>query len=199
MDSYQFNKIFGAVVGTALVIQTINVASDFFYETEAPEKPGYAVPGAEAEAPKPAEAAPATEGPDFATAIPAADTMAGEMIAERCGACHDWSKDGPNKIGPNLWGVIGRKKASHEGFTYSPVMQSSGGDWTYSNLFQFLERPAVVVPGTKMAFAGLPRAQDRINVIAFLRMQADTPAPLPASTGAPAPAEAAPAEAPAAP
>lgn len=194
MDSYQFNKIFGAVVGTALFIQTTIVASDFLFEAEAPEKPGYAVPGAAAEAEKPAEAAPAAEGmPDFATAIPTADVMAGEMIAERCAACHDWTKDGPNKIGPNLWGVVGRDKASHPGFTFSPVMQSSGGDWTYSNLFQFLERPAIVVPGTKMTFAGLPRAQDRINVIAFLRMQADMPAALPASTGAPAPAEAAPA------
>jgi cytochrome c len=180
MDSFQLNKIFGAVVGTALFIQTINVASDFFYESEEPAKAGYVVPGAEAEA-KPAEAAkPAAEQlPDFATAIPAADAMAGAMIAERCAACHDWTKGGPNKIGPNLYGVVGRPKASHPGFTYSPVMQVVGGNWTYSNLFEFLARPAVVMPGTKMTFAGLPRAQDRLNVIAFLRMQADEPAPLP--------------------
>jgi cytochrome c len=107
-----------------------------------------------------------------------ADAMAGESVAERCGACHDWSKGGPNKIGPNLYGVIGRPKASHPGFDYSPAMKEKGGNWSYADLFTFLRQPAAFVPGTKMTFAGLPRVQDRLNVIAFLRMQADSPAPL---------------------
>ena len=183
MDSNEVNKWFGAIVGTALFVQTCIVASDFIFEAEEPEKAGYVVPGVEAEAAAPAEAAsPAEAATDFATAIPAADAMAGEVVAERCAACHEWTKDGPNKIGPNIYGVIGRDKASFPGYNYSPVMQSQRGEWTYESLYEFLERPAVAVPGTKMAFAGLPRAQDRLNVIAFLRNQADAPAPLPAAS-----------------
>jgi cytochrome c len=82
-------------------------------------------------------------------------------------------------IGPNLFGVVGRPKASHPGFDYSAAMKAKGGDWSYPDLFNFLRQPAVFVPGTKMSFAGLPKPQDRLNVMAFLRMQADTPAPLP--------------------
>jgi cytochrome c len=70
-------------------------------------------------------------------------------------------------------------KASHPGFDYSAAMKAKGGNWTYAELFAFLRQPAAFVPGTKMSFAGLPRAQERLNVIAFLRMQADAPAPLP--------------------
>ena len=120
-----------------------------------------------------------SDGPDFAKTIPAADIKAGETIGQRCLACHDWTKGGPNKIGPNLWGVVGRHMAAAPGFTYSPIMQSQTRSWTYQTLFEFLARPAIVVPGTKMTFAGLPDAQDRMNVIAFLRTQADTPFPLP--------------------
>jgi cytochrome c len=107
-----------------------------------------------------------------------ADAMAGATIAERCAACHDWTKGGPNKIGPNLYGVVGRPKASHPGFDYSAAVKAKGGAWNYAELFNFLRQPAAFAPGTKMSFAGLPRAADRLNVIAFLRMQADSPAPL---------------------
>jgi len=105
--------------------------------------------------------------------------MNGAMIAERCAACHDWTRGGPNKIGPNLYGVVGRPRASHPGFDYSPAMKAKTGNWSYADLFQFLKQPQVFIPGTKMTFGGLPRPQDRLDVIAFLRMQADAPSPLP--------------------
>jgi cytochrome c len=83
---------------------------------------------------------------------------------------------------------VDRPKAMAADFDYSPALREKGGNWTYADLYEFLRQPAVYVPGTKMGFAGLPRSQDRLNLIAFLRMQADTPAPLPASAGgAPAP------------
>ena len=94
-------------------------------------------------------------------------------------SCHDWTKGGPNKIGPNLYGVVGRAKASHPGFDYSAALKGKGGEWSYAELFNFLRQPAAYAPGTKMSFAGLPRPADRLNVIAFLRTQADSPAPLP--------------------
>ena len=182
MDSFEWTKIFGAVLGAVLFVDAAHIASQAVYNAPRPAKPGYVVAGVPARAettgaPAPAPAAEAA--PNFATAIPMADPMAGAMIAERCGACHDWMKGGPNKIGPNLYGVVGRPKASHPGFDYSPAMKMKGGNWAYADLFNFLRQPAVFVPGTKMSFAGLPRAADRLNVIAFLRTQADSPAPLP--------------------
>jgi cytochrome c len=119
------------------------------------------------------------ELPDFATAIPAADRTAGAEIATRCMQCHDLGKGGPNKIGPNLYGLIGRPRASHEGFSYSAAMQAKGGKWTYDEIFRYLRSPARYIPGNKMAFAGVPRAQDRLNLIAFMRTWADSPPPLP--------------------
>lgn len=127
-----------------------------------------------------APAAPAVdELPDFAKAIPAASVSAGQEIAQRCQQCHDLSKGGPNKIGPNLWGIIGRRRASHPGFDYSSAMTAKGGAWTYDEIFRFLHAPASYIPGTKMTFAGLPRAQDRVNLIAYMRTWADSPPALP--------------------
>ena len=183
MDSFEWNKIIGATLATILFVMAVHISSQAVIYAPPPSKPGYVVPGVEAkqETPAPAAAPAAEEIPNWAMVIPAADAMAGEMIAERCGACHDWTKGGPNKIGPNLYGVVGRMRASAPGFEYSPAMKMKGGAWTYDELFQFLRQPASFVPGTKMTFAGLPKPQDRVNVIAFLRMQADMPAPLPAA------------------
>jgi cytochrome c len=128
--------------------------------------------------------APATpavdEVPDFATAIPLASVSDGQQVTQRCQQCHDWEKGGPNKIGPNLYGIIGRARASHAGFSYSSAMMSKGGTWTYDEIFRFLRSPAGYIPGTKMTFMGLPRSKDRLNVLAFMRSWADKPPPLPA-------------------
>jgi len=192
MDSHEWNKVIGSVLGSVLFILVARLASEAIYYAPPPAKPGYVIATPEAQPPAEGEkAAPQAEAlPDFATAIPAADAMAGAEIAERCGVCHDWAKGGPNKIGPNLYGVIGRPRASHPGFDYSPAMKEKSGEWSYADLYVFLQQPAVFVPGTKMAFAGLPRAQDRLNLIAFLRMQADSPASLPPPSGGAAPAPA---------
>ncbi len=182
MDSFEWNKIIGSVLAACLFVVAVNLASQAISYAPPPAKPAYVVPGVVASSGA-SEASPnstATEPqPDFATDIPAANVANGAMIAERCAACHDWSKGGPNKIGPNLYGVVGRPRASHPGFDYSPAMKAKTGNWSYADLFQFLRQPQVFIPGTKMTFGGLPKAQDRIDVIAFLRMQADMPAPLP--------------------
>lgn len=192
MDSHEWNKVIGSVLGAVLFILVVHLASQAIYYAPPPEKPGYVIAGTEAPpAAETEKAAPAPEAlPDFAVAIPAADAMAGAMVGERCAVCHDWAKGGPNKIGPNLYGVVGRPRASHPGFDYSPAMKEKPGEWSYGDLYTFLQQPAAFVPGTKMTFGGLPRAQDRLNLIAFLRMQADTPAPLPppGAGAAPAPA-----------
>jgi cytochrome c len=144
-------------------------------------QPAAGSPAQLGEAGAPAE--PAVEQlPDFASAIPAADAAAGKEIAQRCQQCHDLSKGGPNKIGPDLYGIIGRPRASHPGFSYSTAMTAKGGAWTYEEIFRFLRSPGRYIPGTKMSFIGLPRAQDRLNLLAFMRSWADAPPPLPPHT-----------------
>jgi cytochrome c len=194
MDSFEWNKIIGAVLGTAIFIFVVRQAAEVIYEPETPAKPGYVVEGV-AEDTAGAAAAPVAEVmPDWGTVLPAADVAAGKTISGRCEQCHDISKGGANKIGPELYAVVDRPRAVHEGFSYSSAMKAKGGNWTYDELFKFLKSPGSYIPGTKMSFAGISREQDRINLIAYLRSEADTPAPIPA----PAPKEAAPAAAPAA-
>jgi cytochrome c len=198
MDSFEWNKIAGAVLGTTLFVLAVGVIAEAVFDVEPLEKQAFVIEGVEETAAPAGTAAPAAEpDPDFGTVIAAANVQNGASVAERCAACHSWDASGKNMIGPSLHGVVMRPKASHPGFDYSPAMKAKGGAWTYADLFHFLKQPAVFIPGTKMAFAGLPRAQDRIDIIAFLRMQADSPAPLPPpqpATAEAAPAGAAPAE-----
>jgi cytochrome c len=105
-----------------------------------------------------------------AMAAPAAaqDAKAGEKGFAQCRACHSVVK-GQNRIGPSLAGVVGRKSASVAGFNYSPAMKSKGVTWTEANLSTYLTRPSAYVPGTRMAFAGIPDARRRADVIAYLK------------------------------
>lgn len=185
MDSYEWNKIFGAILGTLLFIVAVKIASDFLFLVEPPAKPGYVVAGVPAAGESSGPAQPTEEPlPDFGTVLPKADVAKGKDISTRCEQCHDLSKGGPDKIGPNLWGIVDRARASRASFSYSSAMSATHAPWTYEALFRFWKSPQAVVPGTKMTFAGLPSAQDRINLLAYMRTQADSPAPIPA----PAPA-----------
>jgi cytochrome c len=190
MDSFEWNKIIGAVLGTAIFIFVVRLVAEHVYEAEKPEKPGYVVEGvveASAGATAPVEEAM----PDWGTVLPTADVAAGKTISTKCEQCHDLSKGGPNKIGPNLFGVVDRARASHEGFAYSSAMKGKPGNWTYDELFKFIKAPGVDIPGTKMSFAGLRSEKDRINLIAYLRSNADAAAasPAPAPKAAEKPAE----------
>ena len=195
MDSFEWNKIIGAVLGTAIFIFVVRVVAENIYEPEKPAKPGYVVEGV-VETAGGGSAAPVEETmPDWGTVLASADVVDGKTISTKCEQCHDLSKGGPNKIGPNLFGVVDRARAAHEGFAYSSAMKGKPGNWTYDELFKFIKAPGVDIPGTKMSFAGLRSDKDRINLIAYLRTNAASPAPIPA----PAPKkEAAPAAAPAA-
>jgi len=194
MDSFEWNKIAGAVLGTLLFVVAVRIATGFIFEVEPPAKPGYVVQGVETTSATGTTQAPVEEQlPDWGTVLPKASVADGKSISTRCEQCHDLSKGGPNKIGPNLWGVVGRPRASHPGFDYSSAMKAKGGSWSYDELFKFLKSPGSYIPGTKMSFAGLPKADDRINLIAYLRTDMDSPAPIPP----PQPAKAVPAAAPA--
>jgi cytochrome c len=180
MDSWEWNKIAGAVLGTVLFVLVVKFVAQAIYETPLPQKPGYAVEVPEEAQTQTAAAAPAAEPiPDWGSVLPAADVAHGKEVAARCQQCHDESKGGPNKIGPNLWGVVGRARAEHPGFSYSSAMSANHDPWTFDKLFVFLKAPQSDVPGTKMSFAGLRSSQERVDLLAYLRTLNDTPAPIP--------------------
>src|SRR2546423_5814357 len=132
MESY---KIWGSILGALLFIQVVNLASQAIFYAPPPEKPAYVPPGMTVASAVPGQPAAAAQepAPDFATAIPMANVMQGEMIAMQCMACHDFTKGGPNKIGPNLYGVIGLTRASHAGFAYLTAIDMEGGNLAYAD------------------------------------------------------------------
>lgn len=192
MDSWEFNKIAGGVLGTLLFVIVISLVAEGVYHVEKPAKPGYVVEGVvEDDSHGGTAAAPAAEPmPDFGTVLATADAAAGENVAKRCLQCHEFKKGGPNKTGPDLWGIVGHARASHAGFAYSSAMKADTGPWTFDKLFTFLKSPQAAVPGTKMSFAGIRSVKDRLDLLAYMRMQADSPAPLPPPNPAAATAEA---------
>ena len=188
MTSWDMNKVIGAVLASVLFILAVKmIVMPIVFYAPPPQKPGYIVQGVE-ETSNTGSQAPAAEAmPDWGTVLPKADIASGQQTIQVCGQCHDWSKGGPDKIGPNLWGVVGRPRASRASFSYSSAMSASHDPWTYDKLFVYLKSPAGMVPGTKMTFAGLRSEQQRINLLAFLRTQSDNPLPIPP----PSPAKAA--------
>ena len=177
MDSFELNKILGAVLFTCLVLLALNIAAGALFTPEPPKKPGYEIAVQEEPSKGPAEAAPKEE--PIEQALASADPKRGEQTAKVCLTCHTFEKGGPNKIGPNLWGVVGRKKGSEAGFTYSDAVKSKGGEWNVDDLNKFLTSPRSYAPGTKMSFAGLSRESQRADVIAYLNTLSDNPKPLP--------------------
>jgi cytochrome c len=171
-----------------------------------PPLPEVVAAPAAAEAPAAGAAAPAGDkNAEVAALVAKADPAKGEADAALCKVCHAFEKGAPSPVGPNLYGVIGRPIASAEGFSYSPALKAKAaeGNWDYAHIDGMITNPQAYAPGTMMAFPGLPDAQKRAEVIAWLRTKADSPAPLPepaaAAPEAPKaeekPAEAAPAPA----
>ena len=180
MDSFEWNKIIGAFLGAVFIMFSVSLISEAVFSTPAPETPGYAIAVPESGD----EDAPVEEEVESVLPLLAsADPSAGEGVFRRCQACHTTEEGGANRVGPNLWDVVDRAIASHEGFGYSAALEefSEGGEvtWTYEHLDHFLHDPRGYVPGTAMAFAGLNNVEDRANVIAYLRSLSDEPAPLP--------------------
>lgn len=191
MDAYEFNKILGAIFFTLLCVVALNIVSGSIFAPHMPEKPGFAIAVPEHAAA--AEAEPEAEAP-ITTLLASASVEKGETAVKKCHACHTFTKGGPNKVGPNLWGIVGRHRAVEPGFNYSSAMKDKGGNWTIEELNLFIKNPKGDIPGTAMGFAGVSREKERADILAYLNSLSDHPAPLPTAEAAPA---AAPAGAPA--
>jgi cytochrome c len=193
MDSFEVNKVLGGLLGAVFVVFSVGIVSDSLFASHSPEKPGFIIEAAEAAAGGEAAGAADAAKP-IAELLASANADAGAAVFKKCQACHSIEKGGPNKVGPDLWSLVDRPVAEHEGFAYSAGMKefSKGGaeKWTFDNLNHFLTSPKNFVKGTAMGFAGIKKDDERANLIAYIRTQADSPVPLPEAGAAPADAAA---------
>jgi cytochrome c len=162
MDSFEITKIVGGLCGSLLIFLLIQTGAHALYSTHS-EVEAYIVevPEGEAGGPETPE-----EEVDVDALVADADSAKGETVFKKCAACH--KTDGSDGVGPHLNGVVGRPVGSVAGFSYSDVLAGHGGDWTPEDLFHFVANPKGYAPGTKMSFAGLPKPEDRANLLAYL-------------------------------
>jgi cytochrome c len=179
------NTIAGWVLAGCAAALGLSIASGMIFDSGPPEKPGYPVEGAvEAGGGGAAAAVP------IATLLATADVAKGAEVFKKCAACHTVNQGGASGIGPNLYGVIGKKHGHLPGFAYSSALTGIPGNWDFDAMNAWLTSPRKYAPGTKMTFAGLGSAEDRANVIAYLNSQGSN-LPLPAAPAAGAAPEAA--------
>ena len=177
MDSYEFNKIAGGVLGTLMLTMGLGIVSSMIFASHVPLKPGYELP----DAPAPEAAAATTTAPaePLPVLLAKADPAKGQGLAKACGACHNFEKGAAAKVGPPLYGVVGRKVASIDGFSYSDALKAKGGTWTLDEINKFITNPKGDVAGTKMGYAGEQSPEKRADIIDYLHTLSDNPEPLP--------------------
>jgi cytochrome c len=178
MDSFEFNKIAASVLVALLIAMVGSVLSEHLIHSKKLEKPVLVVEGIETASSSGAE----KEGPlkPIGGLLASASVERGQTVSKKCSQCHTFEKGQPNRIGPNLWGIIGAKIAHAADFAYSTGFKEKGGQWDYEKLNQYLHKPRNFIKDTKMSFVGLQSDQDRADVIAYLRTLSDSPEPLPA-------------------
>jgi cytochrome c len=179
MDSFELNKIIGAVLATCIVLLVTSFTASALFAPKLPEKPGFAIAAKEAEGAgkEPAKAEPSEP---IEKLLQTASAEKGQAAAKVCQTCHTFEKNGPNRVGPNLYGIVGDHRGEGRGgFNFSAAMKAKGGTWTYDDLNKFLTNPKGFIPGTAMGFAGIQKDSQRADVIAYLRTLSDKPEPLP--------------------
>ena len=179
MDSFEVNKIIAAVLLVALLVIGIGKISDLVFFIEKPEKAGYKVELPDTENSSQSVKAAEVEEVDISALLALGTVEHGEKVFKKCTACHVVNKGGANKIGPVLYGVLGRKVAAISDYKYSKAMASYDKNWTFEEMNGYLRKPQSYIKGTKMAFAGLRKEKDRASVILYLNQNSDNPLPLP--------------------
>jgi cytochrome c len=181
MDTFEVNKIIGAVLAALLLIVASKTVLDIVYREHKPEKPGWALPDVQAVglAQSPDHAAKPFDAKEVVALVSKASADGGKDTFKRCLQCHTPENGGPNRVGPNLFGIVGRKSGTHAGFPYSEAMKTHNADWTWEQLATYLHDPRAAIPGNKMAFAGIKDNAELADLLAYLRTLSDSPPPLP--------------------
>ena len=181
MSGLEVNKILASIILAILVVTVISHLGDILINVKHHEKEATAykidVPESDQTVSEIATNEEIIE--PISLFLANASLEKGEKLFKKCSSCHNYEKDGANKVGPNLWNLINSPKANVEGFAYSKELAEFGGQWGYEELALFLYKPKEYIKGTKMNFSGLKKVQDRANLVLFLREQSENPAPLP--------------------
>lgn len=174
----RFNTTAGWVLFAGIVALGGSIVAGEAFHSERPETMGYPIAGVVEDGGEGAAEEP------IAVFLAQADPAKGAQVFNKCAACHNATKGGPNQLGPNLWGVLGEPIGQGRGFAFSDALAKKGGTWNWDNLSQWLSSPRGFAPGTKMTFAGLSNPQERADLMAYLNQQSDSPQPLPAAPAA---------------
>ena len=174
------NKIIVSIILVILIILAINKMADAIFYVEKPEKSAYQVVNVTSAA-NSSTAEISSENSEFVNimALFASTSIAdGAKVFKKCAACHSINQGGGNKIGPALWGVLGREAGSVSDYKYSKAMAEHGKAWTFEEMNSFLIKPKDWIKGTKMSFAGLKKTKDRAAIILYMNENTDSPLPL---------------------
>ena len=172
---FDLNRFAAALLGTILLVIVLIVAGSFIFDVDELQQNAYG----EIQTETPETDAEPEVVVSLAALLAEGSVEVAQRAAKKCASCHSFEKDGRNGIGPNLWGVLGSPRAANADYKYSGALADLGGDWGYAELDAFLEQPKSAVPGTKMAFGGIKKPEDRAGIILYLRSISDVELPLP--------------------
>ena len=172
------NKIIVSIVLAIVLILGINKITDVVYDVKKPEKSSYQVASADKAKINDDSVSKDAEAKDIMVIFASTSASEGSKIFKKCAACHSIAQGGANKIGPALWGVLGRKAGAVSDYKYSKALAAHGKSWSFEEMNGFLIKPKDWIKGTKMSFAGLKKAKERAAVILYMNENTDNPLPL---------------------
>lgn len=173
MSGIELNKIVASILLASLIAMMVGFVANILYKPALhPESRGYSIEVVE-ESTKNSNKVTTDESVNIAEVMQKANVETGKNLAKKCLMCHTFEKNGSNRVGPNLWKIVGAEKAKVENYKYSPALYSKGGQWDEESLYHFLNKPAKYIPGTKMTFAGFAKPQEVADVVAYLKILTD--------------------------